>query len=70
MILSIDETVVNPKFQSPGAATGMGGANMQGQKPLSNMIGNTMYAANAQQGGSCSGNLGNGVSYVQGQGGG
>ena len=62
MILSIDKTVVDPKAQSLGAATGMGGANMQGQKPLSNMMGNAMDAANAQWGGSYSGNLGNGVS--------
>ena len=42
---------------------------MQGQKPLSNMMDNAMDAANAQWGGSCSGNLCNGVSYVQSQGG-
>lgn len=39
VILSIDETVVNPRSQDPGAATGMmgGGGGMGGQKPLSNM---------------------------------
>jgi len=66
VILSIDETVVNPKSQDPGAAAGMG----TGQKPMSNMMGTAMDAANAQQGGSRSGNLGNGVSYMKGRGGG
>merc|ERR1711957_1050009 len=61
VILSIDETVVNPKSQDPGA--GGGGAQMQQQRPMSNMMGNAMDAANAQKGGSRSGNLGNGVSY-------
>ena len=71
VILSIDETVVNPKLQDPGAATGMGaGANMQGQNSLSNMMGNAMDAVNASKGGSQSGNLGNGVSYIIGRGGG
>jgi len=70
VILSIDETVVNPKSQNPGGATGMAGANMQAQKPLSNMMGNAMDAVNAQNGGSRSGNLGNGVSYMKGRGGG
>jgi len=72
VILSIDETVVNPKSQDPGAAAGMAGAGagMQSQKPLSNMMGNAMDTANAQQGGSRSGNLGNGVSYMKGRGGG
>jgi T-complex protein 1 subunit eta len=67
VILSIDETVVNPKSQDPGAAGG--GAQMQQQKPMSNMMGNAMDHANAQKGGSRSGNLGNGVSYMQGRGG-
>jgi len=66
VILSIDETVVNPKSQDPGA--GGGGAQMQQQRPMSNMMGNAMDAANAQKGGSRSGNLGNGVSYMQGRG--
>ena len=73
VILSIDETVINPRSQDPGAATGMMGApggGMGGQKPLSNMMGNAMDAANAQRGGSRSGNLGQGVSYMKGRGGG
>jgi len=70
VILSIDETVVNPKSQQPGGAGGMPPGAMQGQKPLSNMMGNAMDAANSSKGGSRSGNLGNGVSYMQGRGGG
>ena len=71
VVLSIDETVINPRSQDPGAATGMiGGAGTGGQKPLSNMMGNAMDAVNAQKGGSRSGNLGNGVSYLRGRGGG
>lgn len=66
VILSIDETVVNPKSQDPGAAP----PGMDGQKPLSNMMGNAMDAVNAGKGGSRSGNLGNGVSYMKGRGGG
>lgn len=68
VILSIDETVVNPKSQDPGAAAAQ--QQMQQQKPMSNMMGNAMDAANSQQGGSRSGNLGNGVSYMKGRGGG
>jgi T-complex protein 1 subunit eta len=68
VILSIDETVVNPRSQDPGA--GGAGAGMQQQKPLSNMMGNAMDTVNAQNGGSRSGNLGNGVSYMKGRGGG
>jgi len=67
VILSIDETVVNPKSQDPGAMQGNPG--MQQKRPLSNMMGNAMDAANAAKGGSRSGNLGNGVSYMQGRGG-
>mmetsp|Transcript_34378 Transcript_34378/g.63562 ORF Transcript_34378/g.63562 Transcript_34378/m.63562 type:complete len:591 (-) Transcript_34378:119-1891(-) len=71
VILSIDETVVNPRSQDPGAATGMpGGPEMGGGKPLSNMMGNAMDAVNAQKGGSRSGNFGNGVSWMKGRGGG
>lgn len=71
VILSIDETVRNPKSQAPGANTGMlPDQNMGGQRPLSNMMGNAMDAANATKGGSRSGNLGNGVSYMKGRGGG
>ena len=70
VILSIDETVINPRSQDPGAATGMPGGGMGGQKPLSNMMGNAMDTVNAGQGGSRSGNLGNGVSWMKGRGGG
>lgn len=66
VILSIDETVINPRSQDPGAV-GAGGA---GQKPMSNMMAGAMDTVNAQQGGSRSGNLGNGVSYLKGRGGG
>ena len=72
VILSIDETVINPRSQDPGAQTGMMGAPQggMGQKPLSNMMGGAMDAVNAAKGGSRSGNLGNGVSYLKGRGGG
>lgn len=71
VILSIDETVVNPRSQDPGATGAAGNSSMlQQQKPLSNMMGNAMDAVNAQKGGSRSGNLGNGVSYLKGRGGG
>lgn len=64
VILSIDETIINPRSQDPGAyASGM----MDGQKPMSNMMGNAMDAAN--KGGSRSGNLGNGIKYMKGRGG-
>jgi len=69
VILSIDETVVNPRSQDPGGAAGQQ-QQMQQQKPMSNMMGNAMDAVNAQHGGSRSGNLGNGVSYLKGRGGG
>lgn len=68
VILSIDETVINPKSQDPGAAaTGMLPSG-DGSKPLSNMMGNAMDTATAQ-GGSRTGKLGNGVSYMKGRGG-
>ncbi|KAL9186972.1 hypothetical protein ACHAXT_010692 [Thalassiosira profunda] len=71
VILSIDETVINPRSQDPGAATGMMGAPGAGAgKPMSNMMGSAMDQVNAQKGGSRSGNLGNGVSYLKGRGGG
>lgn len=48
VILSIDETVINPRSQDPGAATGMMGgapAGGMGQKSLSNMMGGgTVYS--------------------------
>lgn len=68
VILSIDETVRNPRSQDPGAATGMLDGNMGGQKPLSNMMGNALDGINASKGGSRSGNLGNGVSWMKGRG--
>jgi len=70
VILSIDETVINPRSQ--GADNGMmgGGAPPGGQKPMSNMMGSAMDQVNAGKGGSRSGNLGNGVSYLKGRGGG
>ena len=67
VILSIDETVRNPKSQAPDSGM-MGG--MQGQKPLSNIMGQALDSANTQKGGSRSGNLGKGVSYMKGRGGG
>lgn len=66
VILSIDETVVNPRSQDPGGAAAQ--QQMMQQKPMSNMMGNAMDAVNAQNGGSRSGNLGNGVSYMRGRG--
>lgn len=67
VILSIDETIISPASQDPGAqASGM----MGGQPPMSsNMMGDALDAVNAQKGGSRSGNLGNGVSYMKGRGG-
>lgn len=70
VILSIDETVVNPRSQDPGAGGMPGGPEMGGGKPMSSMMGTAMDAVNAQKGGSRSGNLGNGVSYLKGRGGG
>ena len=66
LILSIDETVRNPRSQAPDAT----GAPPPQDKPLTNMMGNAMDAVNAANGGSRSGNLGNGVSYMRGRGGG
>jgi len=67
VILSIDETIISPSSQDPGAqATGM----MGGQPPMtSNMMGDALDSVNAQKGGSRSGNLGNGVRYMKGRGG-
>jgi T-complex protein 1 subunit eta len=65
VILSIDETIINPTSQDPGAHhSGM----MDGQNPMG-MMGNAMDAVNANAGGSRSGNLGNGVKYMKGRGG-
>ena len=66
VILSIDETVIAPRSQDPGAhATGMMGGG--GGKPMTNMMSN---ALDATQGGGRSGQLGPGVSYMKGRGGG
>lgn len=65
VILSIDETVMAPKSQDPNAHHT--GQMDQGNKPMSNMMGGAMQAA---QGGARSGQLGPGVSYMKGRGGG
>lgn len=70
VILSIDETIINPTSQDPNAHHSGQMPPMGGQKPLSNMMGNAMDAVNAAKGGSRSGNLGQGVSYMKGRGGG
>ena len=66
VILSIDETIIAPRSQDPGAqATGqIGGGG--GMKPMSNMMSNAMEAT---QGGARTGQLGPGVSYMKGRGG-
>jgi T-complex protein 1 subunit eta len=65
LILSIDETIVAPRSQDPGAAaSGMMGNN---NKPMTNMMNSAMEAT---QGGARSGQLGPGVSYMKGRGGG
>jgi len=72
LILSIDETVISPKSQDPalqqtGQLPGMGGGGgMMGMG--SDPMASAMDAVNAQKGGSRSGNLGNGVSYMKGRG--
>jgi len=64
VILSIDETVIAPRSQDPGAAaTGMMG---QDGRPMSNMMNNAMAAS---QGAARTGQLGPGVSYMKGRGG-
>jgi T-complex protein 1 subunit eta len=65
VILSIDETVIAPSSQDPNAhhSGQMGGSG----KPMSNMMGNAMEAT---QGGQRTGQLGPGVSYMKGRGGG
>ena len=63
VILSIDETVVAPPSQDPGAQhSGMMGG---GNKPMSNMMNSAMQAT---QGGARTGQLGPGVSYMKGRG--
>lgn len=65
VILSIDETIVAPRSQDPGAAaSGMTG---QDGRPMTNMMNNAMATS---QGGARSGQLGPGVSYMKGRGGG
>jgi T-complex protein 1 subunit eta len=67
VILSIDETVISPSSQDPGAAaTGMMGMGGENAKPMSNLMGSAMEAT---QGGARSGQLGPGVSYMKGRGG-
>mmetsp|Transcript_3228 Transcript_3228/g.4893 ORF Transcript_3228/g.4893 Transcript_3228/m.4893 type:complete len:630 (-) Transcript_3228:55-1944(-) len=72
LILSIDETIISPRSQDPALQqTGQlpamgGGGGMMGLG--SDPMGSAMDAVNAQQGGSRSGNLGNGVSYMKGRG--
>jgi len=71
VILSIDETVISPRSQDPAAqASGMmgGGAGGGGGGGLGNMMGSAMDIANS--GGARSGQLGQGVSYMKGRGGG
>lgn len=67
LILSIDETIIAPRSQDPGAAaSGMMGGGGGGGRPMSNMMSNAMEAT---QGGARSGKLGPGVSYMKGRGG-
>ena len=66
VILSIDETVISPRSQDPGAqATGMMGGGGGGGAGA--MMGNAMDIANS--GGPRSGQLAPGVSYMKGRGG-
>lgn len=70
VILSIDETVISPKSQDPGAqASGMiGGGGGGGGGGMGGMMSNAMNIANS--GGQRSGQMGPGVSYMKGRGGG
>lgn len=74
LILSIDETVISPKSQDPalqqtGQLPSMGGGGPGGMAGLGpDPMGAAMDAVNAQKGGSRSGNLGNGISYMKGRG--
>lgn len=65
VILSIDETVIAPSSQDPNAHST--GQLPEGSRPMSSMMGNAMDMA---QGGARSGQLGQGVSYMKGRGGG
>ena len=67
VILSIDETVVAPPSQDPGAApTGL--MNQQ-NKPMSSMVNSAMQTATSGAGGARAGQLAPGVSYMKGRGG-
>mmetsp|Transcript_9374 Transcript_9374/g.23002 ORF Transcript_9374/g.23002 Transcript_9374/m.23002 type:complete len:594 (-) Transcript_9374:314-2095(-) len=71
VILSIDETVISPRSQDPGAqATGMmgGGGGGGGGGGPGGLVGNAMDIANSS--GPRSGQMGPGVSYMKGRGGG
>lgn len=73
VILSIDETIISPPSQDPGAqASGMmggaGGPPMGGGAPMGGMMGSAMDVANS--GGPRAGQLAPGVSYMKGRGGG
>jgi T-complex protein 1 subunit eta len=65
VILSIDETIISPKSQDPSL-------QQSGQLPSmgKNPMGSALDHVNSQQGGSRSGNFGNGVSWMKGRGGG
>lgn len=66
VILSIDETVIAPRSQDPGAQASGQIGNSNNNKPMSNMMSNAMEAT---QGGGRTGSLGPGVSYMKGRGG-
>jgi T-complex protein 1 subunit eta len=66
VILSIDETVRNPKSEQPGAPQGGGGGG-GGGGGMSGMMGGAMDIANGQ--GARTGKLGQGVKYMKGRGG-
>jgi T-complex protein 1 subunit eta len=70
VILSIDETVISPPSQDPNmhASGMMGGGGGGGGGGMGEMMGNAMDIANS--GGARSGQLGPGVSYMKGRGGG
>jgi len=69
VILSIDETVRNPKSQDPGAATGMLPGSGGAGRPMTSMMENAMDVAQGGGGAGMSGKLGPGVSYMKGRGG-
>lgn len=65
VILSIDETVISPRSQDPGAQAS---GQMGGGGGMSGAMGNAMDIANS--GGARTGQMGQGVSYMKGRGGG